>query len=54
MDAIISNSRNAAEGDNSPDTQTRFFRVLTYRCRNRQCEVCGKEIGQERLEQPLS
>ena len=54
MDAIISEARNVAEGDHSPDTQTRIYRVLTFRCRNRQCEDCGREIGQERLEQPLS
>ena len=53
VDAIISASRNKVEGDDSPERQTRLFRVLTFRCRNPQCEENGREVGTQRLEQPL-
>lgn len=53
MDAIISASHNLVTGDDSPDTTTRLYRVLTFRCRNPQCESCGKDIGQQKLEQQL-
>lgn len=54
MDAIISESHNLITGDKSPDEKTRLYRVLTFSCRNPQCEQCGKEIGQQKLEQQFS
>lgn len=54
MDGMISESHNLITGDESPDEQTRLYRVLTFSCRNPQCEHCGKEIGQQKLEQQLS
>jgi len=54
MDGMISESHNLITGDKSPDEQTRLYRVLTFSCRNPQCEQCRKEIGQQKLEQQLS
>ncbi len=54
MDAIISASHNLVTGDNSSLTTTKLYRVLTFSCRNPQCENCKKEIGQQKLEQQLN
>lgn len=53
MEAIISASHNQVTGDNSTLTKTRLYRVLTFSCRNPQCENCKKEIGQQKLEQQI-
>lgn len=53
MDGFITRSGYAVSGDQSANTPTKLYRILTFTCRNKQCEACGKEIGQERLEQPL-
>ncbi len=53
MEAMISASHNAVTGDASPETPTKLFRVLTFQCRNPQCEKFGKEVGQQRLEQKI-
>jgi hypothetical protein len=54
MDAIISASHNLVTGDNSSLTTTKLYRVLTFSCRNPQCENCKKEVGQQKLEQQLN
>ena len=30
----------------------KLFRVLTFACRNKNCLMCGKEIGKEEIEVP--
>jgi hypothetical protein len=50
MDAIIQNSAYAVEGDQSAETPTKLYRILTFACRNRQCESFGKAVGQRKLE----
>lgn len=49
MEAYISNKRLKFEGDESPDTETKAFNELTYKCRNKQCSQYEKEIGTEKV-----
>ena len=30
----------------------KLYRVLTYACRNKNCAMCGKEIGKTEIEVP--
>lgn len=53
MDGIIIRSGYTVSGDQSPDTPTELYRILTFACRNKQCENLGREIGQQRLKQTL-
>ena len=53
MDGIIMRSGYAVSGDQSPDTTTELYRILTFACRNKQCGDFGREIGQQRLKQTL-
>ncbi len=48
LDASIVTSGTEITGDDSPDTQTTIFTVLTYACRNPHCERYRKQIGQTR------
>ncbi|MEG2234231.1 MAG: hypothetical protein RRZ42_06305, partial [Oscillospiraceae bacterium] len=41
-----------AEGDSSPDTPTRLFRVFVMRCRNPQCPNFGN-TWEERTEERM-
>ena len=38
----------ALEGDNSPEEQTKVFRVLQFACRNPHCRAHGK-VEEERI-----
>lgn len=38
IEPMIVGSHTEVEGDNSPDTQTNVYHVLTYKCVNPQCE----------------
>ena len=42
----IERHRVEVEGDNSPDTETRVYRVLDFVCRNPQCAHCGEKVGE--------
>lgn len=46
----IVDSRIQVEGDKSPDTQTRVYRVLDFACRSKQCSEYGKVQEQQRVE----
>ena len=37
----VTGSRDIVKGDNSPETETQIFTVLTLECVNPQCEACG-------------
>ena len=43
-------TRIEVEGDKSPDTVTRVYRVLDLACRARQCSEYGKVQAQQRVE----
>lgn len=38
------------EGDKSPDTETKIYRVLELACRSRQCPEYGKIQVQKKIE----
>lgn len=38
------------EGDKSPDTETKVYRVLDLACRAKQCSEYGKVQAQQRVE----
>lgn len=38
------------EGDKSPDTETKVYRILDLACRARQCPEYGKIQVQQRIE----
>ena len=44
-EGYILSAVNRAEGDDSPDTETKLYRDLTYACRNKKCGNFGKSIG---------
>ena len=50
VEAAIMDSGYEVEGDNSPATPTKVFSVLKFRCRNKACPKCGREIGVVRHE----
>ena len=43
----ITGSRIRVEGDNSPDTQTKVWRVLSFRCKNPRCGHKDEEREEE-------
>ena len=44
LEAMIADKKLCFEGDESPDTGTRAFYELTYKCRNPQCPEFGKVL----------
>lgn len=48
LEAQINRSKTEVTGDNSPDTETKIFTVLTFVCRNPQCGEHQKQIGEVR------
>lgn len=44
-EAAIMESGYEVSGDSSPEETTKVFSVLKFHCRNKNCRMCGKEIG---------
>lgn len=45
----IERQRVEVEGDESPDTETKVYRVLDFVCRNPQCSHCGEKVEETRV-----
>lgn len=46
----ITNGKIVTEGDNGPDTPTKVYRELEYRCRAKQCPEYDKVQAVQRVE----
>lgn len=46
----ITNGKIVTEGDSSPDTPTKVYRELEYRCRAKQCPEYDKVQAVQRVE----
>ena len=44
LEMRVTGSQYGFEGDDSPDTKTKLFAVLTLACRNPNCAACGKPL----------
>lgn len=45
----IERQRVEVEGDESPDTETRVYRILSFVCRNPKCAHHGEEVGETKV-----
>ncbi|MBQ4050728.1 MAG: hypothetical protein IJD13_03805 [Oscillospiraceae bacterium] len=46
----IEKQRVEVEGDQSPDTETKVYRILSFVCRNPRCEHHGEEVGETKVQ----
>lgn len=46
----IASNRIEYEGDKSPDTTTKSFRILTLQCRNKKCKNYNKDVKETRTQ----